>query len=124
GMEREDDERWIDSESEEGEGRDGLDRGGVARGGWDGDGDDDVIPPRPRGRLLRPVPLALIALIIAAAGFLGGVEAQKGSEGGSGAAAGGFPGGNLPSFAKGGEGGASEGASAEGSEAGGESATG
>ncbi len=73
------------------------------RGGWDDDGDDDVIPPRPRGRLLRPLPLALIALIIAAAGFLGGIEAQKGSEGGS--TAGGFPGGgSLPSFAKGAEG--------------------
>jgi hypothetical protein len=73
-------ERWIDSES-----------GGD---GWD---DDDAIPPRPRGRLLRPMPLALIAVTIAAAGFLGGVVAQKGSEGGSGAAAG--PGaGGLPSF--------------------------
>jgi hypothetical protein len=83
--EREDDERWIDSES-----------GG--RGGWDDDGDDDVIPPRPRGRLLRPLPLALIALIIAAAGFLGGIEAQKGSESGSGGAAG-PGGGGLPNFA-------------------------
>jgi len=85
--EREDEERWIDSES-----------GG--RGGWDDNGDDDVIPPRPRGRLLRPLPLplALIALIIAAAGFLGGIEAQKGSEGGSGAAAG-PGGGGLPNFA-------------------------
>jgi hypothetical protein len=105
--EREDDERWVDSESESG-----------GHGGWDDDGDDDVIPPRPRGRLLRPLPLTLIAVIIAAAGFLGGIEAQKGSE--SGSAAGGFPGGgNLPSFAK-----AGEGASAEGSEAGGEGATG
>ncbi len=110
--EREDDERWIDSEPES-----------SGHGGWDDDGDDDVIPPRPRGRLLRPLPLALIALIIAAAGFLGGIEAQKGSEGGS--AAGGFPGGgNLPSFAKGGEGATGEGASAEGSGAGGEGATG
>jgi hypothetical protein len=83
--EREDDERWIESES-----------GG--RGGWDDDGDDDVIPPRPRGRLLRPLPLALIALIIAAAGFLGGIEAQKGSEGGSGTTAG-LGGGGLPNFA-------------------------
>jgi len=83
--EQEDDERWIESES-----------GG--HGGWDDDGDDDVIPPRPRGRLLRPLPLALIALIVAAAGFLGGIEAQKGSEGGSGAAAG-PGGGGLPNFA-------------------------
>jgi hypothetical protein len=83
--EREDDERWIDSESD-------------GRGGWDDDGDDVTIPPRPRGRLLRPLPLALIALIIAAAGFLGGIEAQKGSEGGSGATAG-LGGGGLPNFA-------------------------
>jgi hypothetical protein len=87
GAEREDDERWIDSGPESG-----------GHGGWDDDGDDDVIPPRPRGRLLRPLPLALIALIIAAAGFLGGIEAQKGSEGGSGAAAG-PGGGGLPNFA-------------------------
>jgi hypothetical protein len=56
--------RWIDSES-----------GGD---GWD---DGDAIPRRPRGRFLRPLPLALIVVTIAAAGFLGGVEAQKGSEG-------------------------------------------
>jgi endonuclease YncB( thermonuclease family) len=54
--------------------------------------DDETIAPRPRGRLLRPLPLVLMALTIAAAGFLGGVVAQQGSEGGSatGGAAGGF----------------------------------
>lgn len=88
----EEDERWIDSES----------------GGWD----DDVIPPRPRGRLLRPLPLALLALIIAAAGFLGGIEAQKGSEAGSGAAG---PGGGRPNFAALKEGGAEAGGSGFGS---------
>ncbi len=82
---REEDERWIDSEPD-------------GRGGWDDDGDDDVIPPRPRGRLLRPLPLVLIALIIAAAGFLGGVEAQKGS-GGSSSAGASPGGGGLPDFA-------------------------
>jgi hypothetical protein len=93
----EQEERWIDSESE--------------GDGWD-DGDDDAIPPRPRGRLLRPLPLLLIALTIAAAGFLGGVLAQKGSEGGSGAAAG--PGaGGLPSFAAAAAGVKSEGGSTE-----------
>jgi hypothetical protein len=68
--------------------------------------------------------LALIAVAIAAAGFLGGVEAQKGSESGSGSAN--FPGGgNLPSFAsaggnsesaggEGGSGSSGEGAAAEG----------
>jgi hypothetical protein len=57
--------------------------------------DNEPIAPRPRGRLLRPLPLALIALTIAAAGFLGGVLAQKGSEG-SGAAG---PGGGLSALA-------------------------
>jgi hypothetical protein len=66
-----------------------------------GERDDEPIAPRPRGRLLRPLPLALIAVTIAAAGFLGGVLAQKGSEGGGGS--GSFPGGgSLPSFASGG----------------------
>ncbi len=52
------------------------------------------LPPRPRNRLLAPLPLALIAVLIAAAGFLGGVLVQKGSEGSSAA---GLPAG-LPSF--------------------------
>lgn len=87
--ERDEEERWIDDES----------GGGRGDGGWDGE-DDAPIAPRPRGRLLRPLPLALIAVVIAAAGFIGGVEAQKGSEG-SGSAS--LPGGgNLPSFASGG----------------------
>jgi hypothetical protein len=74
------DERWIEDESGD--------------GGWE---DEDPIAPRPRGRLLRPLPLALVAVAIAAAGFIGGVEAQKGSEaGGSGSLPGG---GNLPAFA-------------------------
>jgi hypothetical protein len=97
----EDEERWIDSESE--------------GDGWDDDA-EDAIPPRPRGRLLRPVPLALIAIVIAAAGFLGGIEAQKGSEGGSGVAAG--PGAGFAALA------AKAGGSTEaGTEAGGEVAS-
>ena len=74
----------------------------------DGDWEEPVkeeLPPRPRNRLLAPLPLALIAVLIAATGFLGGVLVQKGSEGG-GATAGlpagiptdlptSFPGGNL-----------------------------
>jgi hypothetical protein len=89
-------ERWIESESADDE-RDGED-------GW---ADDEPIAPRPRGRLLRPLPLALIALTIAAAGFLGGVLAQKGSEGSSGAA--GLGGGDLPAFAAAKAGGGTEG---------------
>lgn len=67
-----------------------------------------ALPPRPRNRLLAPLPLALIAVLIAACGFLGGVLVQKGSGGGGGAS--GLPGG-LPSFLKekGGEGSSSEG---------------
>jgi hypothetical protein len=59
--------------------------------------DDEPIAPRPRGRLLRPLPLALVALTIAAAGFLGGVLAQKGSEGSAGT---GGPGGGFPALAE------------------------
>lgn len=77
----EEEEDWIDSESE--------------GDGWE-EGEESGIPPRPRGRLLRPLPLFLIAATIAAAGFLGGVLAQKGSEGSSNVA---IPGtGGLPSF--------------------------
>jgi hypothetical protein len=43
---------------------------------------EEELPPRPRNRLLAPLPLALIAVLIAAVGFLGGVLVQKGSEGG------------------------------------------
>ena len=45
--------------------------------------DDDVeeLPPRPRRRLLAPVPLALLAALLIACGFIGGVEVQKGQEG-------------------------------------------
>ena len=93
----EEEERWIDSESED--------------DGWD-DSEETGIAPRPRGRLLRPLPLFLIAVAIVAAGFLGGVLAQKGSEGSSSAALPG--GGGLPSFA-----GAKEGASQEGGAEGG-----
>lgn len=108
-----DEEGWIEDEAGEGDDFDGGRRG---RGdGWD-ESEEGVIPPRPRGRLLRPVPLFLIAVTIAAAGFLGGVLAQKGSEGeGSGSLPGG---GNLPSFTTG-----ASGAEAGGTE-GGEASTG
>jgi hypothetical protein len=58
------------------------------------------LPARPRSRLLRPLPIALILLLIAAAGFLGGVLVQKGS-GESGATAGlSGASGSLPAFLK------------------------
>jgi hypothetical protein len=60
--------------------------------------DEGELPARPRNRLLAPLSLVLIAVLIAAVGFLGGVLIQKGSEG-SGSAGGppsglpaGFPG--------------------------------
>jgi hypothetical protein len=76
--ELEEDEHWVDSESEEEEEWDEL--------------ADEELPPRPRARLLRPLPIALIAVLIAASGFLAGVLVQKGSgeSGGSG---------ELPAFA-------------------------
>jgi hypothetical protein len=60
---------------------------------------DESLPPRPRRRLLTPVTGALAALVLAGAGFIGGVQVQKGEQdsgsAGGGARAGvpgGFPG--------------------------------
>jgi len=36
------------------------------------------LPPRPRRRLLTPIPLALIAVLLIACGFVAGVQVQKG----------------------------------------------
>src|ERR1700756_3974334 len=38
----------------------------------------DELPPRPRRKLLAPVPVALLAALLVGAGFLAGVEVQKG----------------------------------------------
>lgn len=54
---------------------------------------EEELPPRPRNRMLAPLPIFLIAVLIAAVGFLGGVLIQKGSEDGG---ASGFPGGGVP----------------------------
>ena len=68
----------------------------------------EQLPPRPRRKLIAPLPLALLAVLIAAAGFIGGVLVQKGQQDSTatGAAAG------LPDFAGGppGAGGAGQGA--------------
>jgi hypothetical protein len=53
----------------------------------------DELPPRPRSRFLRPLPLALVGLLIAALGLLAGIELQKG-QGSSNSAS---PFGDLPS---------------------------
>ena len=55
---------------------------------WLDDTDDtDELPPRPRRRLIgaggNPVVLALLAALLVAAGFIGGVQVQKGEEGSS-----------------------------------------
>jgi hypothetical protein len=44
------------------------------------------LPPRPRRRLLAPAPLALLAVLLLACGFIGGVLVEKGQNGSSGAA--------------------------------------
>lgn len=70
--------------------------------------EEEQLAPRPRNRLLRPLPIALLLILIASLGFLAGVEVQKGS-GGSSAAQNPFGAGGLPSFlsAKGGSSGSS-----------------
>jgi hypothetical protein len=45
------------------------------------------MPPRTRRRLVTPVTIGLVALLLAAAGFIGGVEVQKGQGSGGGAGA-------------------------------------
>ena len=50
--------------------------------------EERALPPRPRRRLVTPASAALTAVLIAAAGFIGGVEVQKGqADSGGGAPA-------------------------------------
>lgn len=88
----------------------GRDWGEPAEDGWN-ERDEEELSPRPRNRLLRPLPMGLIALLIATLGFLGGVLAQKGSGEGGSSAASPFGGGGFPSAlsGKGGAGGSSSG---------------
>jgi hypothetical protein len=53
---------------------------------------ESELPPRPRRRLLTPVPLALMGILAIACGFIGGVLVEKGenSSGSSGAGASGL----------------------------------
>ena len=56
--------------------------------GWIDDADE--LPPRPRRRLLTPIPLTLLAILAVACGFIGGVLVEKGqSSSSSGVGAGG-----------------------------------
>jgi hypothetical protein len=48
----------------------------------------EELPRRPRRRLLTPVPLALLAVLLIACGFIGGVLVQKGQGGTASASAG------------------------------------
>ncbi|HEY7632110.1 MAG TPA: hypothetical protein VH817_15495 [Thermoleophilaceae bacterium] len=52
----------------------------------------DELPPRPRRKLLTPLTGGLLAVLIAAAGFIGGVLVEKGQASGGG-------GGRSPNFA-------------------------
>jgi hypothetical protein len=82
--------------------------------------DEPLPPPRPRRRLLTPLTGALAALILAAGGFVAGVQVQKGQTGGAssssagaaGARAGGFAAGRAGGAAPGGPGGAAAGGQA------------
>jgi hypothetical protein len=47
-------------------------------------GELEELPPRPRRKLLTPLSGALLAVLIAAGGFIGGVLVEKGQTGGGG----------------------------------------
>jgi len=53
--------------------------------------DESELPRRPRRRLLTPIPLALLAALLIACGFIGGVLVQKG-QGGTASSSGGASG--------------------------------
>jgi hypothetical protein len=76
----EQEDEWLDDESAEQE-DEWLD-------------DESELPRRPRRRVLTPIPLALLAVLLIASGFIGGVLVQKGQGGTaspSGGASGRFP---------------------------------
>jgi hypothetical protein len=85
--------------------------------------DESELPRRPRRRLLTPIPLALLAVLLIACGFIAGVLVQKGQGGPaspSGGASGGFPSGlaalkgAVPGTGGAGETGSSGGSGAQG----------
>ncbi len=54
----------------------------------DGPDEPEELPRRPRRRLLTPIPLALLAVLLIAGGFIIGVQVQKGEENSSGSSSG------------------------------------
>jgi len=64
---------------------------------WLEEPEDLELPARPRRRLLTPIPLALLGVLLIAAGFIAGVQVQKGQT--STASTGGAPAGLASRFA-------------------------
>lgn len=86
--------------------------------GWAQQGDRQL-PPRPRRRLLSPVPVALFSILLLALAFLAGVEVQKNSGSSTSSAAGGGGFGALRRAAAAAAAGASSGSSTAARSAGG-----
>ncbi len=86
---------------------------------WEPAIDDDLPPARSRRKLVTPLTAGLCGVLVAAAGFIAGVQVQKGSDSGTGAAAtgarAGFPGAGAGAGA-GGARGAGAGATAGGAQ--------
>ena len=76
---------------------------------WDGDDDTDELPPRPRRKLITRTTLGVAAVLIAAGGFIGGVEVQK-HQGGSSPSSSGLPAGLASRLGGGANGGGGAGA--------------
>jgi hypothetical protein len=69
---------------------------------WEPTPEERALPPRPRRRLVTPASATLAAVLIAAVGFIGGVEVQKGQADPAGAAGGAAGGAALAAGATGG----------------------
>jgi hypothetical protein len=61
---------------------------------------EEELPPRPRRRAVTPAAVGLAAALVAAGGFIGGVEVQKGQQGASSSSPAGSPaaGGGVGAF--------------------------
>jgi hypothetical protein len=60
-----------------------LDYDDVYEDDWEPAPDEETLPARPRRKLVTPVTAALAAVLVAAAGFIGGVKVQKHQDAGS-----------------------------------------